>query len=81
MGIRKDDVVSKKRIDETHQAARVIVCRIAANMKPRIGYSEIGRKINRARENVWHNVNNAISGSSFESEHYEKKIMEKLKGK
>jgi hypothetical protein len=80
IGLEKGDITSKRKIDETHQAARVIYCRVAANLHPQMGHRAIGRKINRARENVWHNIKNSKSASAFEYEYYEKKIIEKLNG-
>jgi hypothetical protein len=55
MGVKKEKVASGKKIDETHQIARIVCCRIA--VKYRYGYKAIGEKIGRSKRAVCHNVN------------------------
>ena len=58
VGIDKDKIADKRKIDESHQIARIVYCHIA-NITYGFGYRAIGAKINRAPTNVYHNVNKA----------------------
>ena len=58
-GVDKENIISRRRIDEVHQTARVVFCRVAAG---KYTYDAIGRKINRRKQQVNHNIVNAGSG-------------------
>ena len=58
VGVDKKRIADKRKIDKTYQMARIVFCRAAFG---KFSYAAIGRKINRARQNVCHNVKKAPS--------------------
>jgi hypothetical protein len=55
-GADREKVIDKRRIDQTHQIARIVFCHSALG---RATYHKIGQKINRDRRNVGYFINNA----------------------
>jgi len=55
-GLKKRNIASKKRIDEKHQTARIVYCIVSTSNGYRFAYSEIGRAINRTKQQVCYNI-------------------------
>lgn len=64
IGVDMETVSDKRKINETHQTARNVYCRVAHVNN--FGYSEIGWKINRDRRQVYQNIKNGRTDRIFE---------------
>ena len=79
VGVKKDNVADRRKIDDLHQAARAIYCRIAHESK--YSYSAIGRPINRKPQQVHHNVNNGKSYAALHEGSIASEVKKRLAGK
>ena len=77
-GINKENMSDVRKIDEIHQIARIVYCRIAFDIGNGFSYRAIGIKINRKPSQVHHNIRVAkLSGYPYEETYND--INKKLK--
>ena len=72
-GIKRENITSRRRIDYDHQAARIVFCRVAGE---KFDYTDVGRKINRRKQQVCHNINN--TNTDYCIDYYIKEVKNKL---
>jgi len=74
VGVEREKIADRRRINERHQMARIVYCRVAFGYLP---YDDIGRKINRSRKSVCYNINYAKTNRIIE--YAIKEVRSKLK--
>ena len=75
MELESDKVLSKRRINETYQMARVVFCRIAYEHS--IPTNGICTKINRCPQNVHHNIYKG-KGAGWEYENTMREVRKRI---